>query len=99
MNIATNVRCYSLNLVNKHFPPHHQFSKIFLKNNIKISYSCIPNMKSRINIHNKTVTKAQPSTQARTSNYINKSKLPLNNNCLSNNVSFKANVTLTAENY
>ena len=56
-------------------------------------------MKSRINIHNKTVTKAQPSTQARTSNYINKSKLPLNNNCLSNNVSFKANVTLTAENY
>ena len=56
-------------------------------------------MKSRINIHNKTVTKAQLSTQARTCNYISKSKRLLNNNCLSNNVSFKANVTLTVENY
>ena len=65
MNVATNVGRYFLNLVIKHFPPHHKFSRIFNKNNIKISYSCMQNMKSRINIHNKTVTKAQPSAQAR----------------------------------
>ena len=56
-------------------------------------------MKSSINIHNKTVTKAQPSAQARTCNCINKSKCPLNNKCLSNNVWYKGNITSTTENY
>ena len=56
-------------------------------------------MKSRINIHNKTVTKARISAQARTCNCINKSKCPLNNKCLSNNVLYKANITSTTENY
>ena len=55
-------------------------------------------MKSRINIHKKTVTKAKPSAQARTCSYINKSKCPLNNKCLSNNVLCKANITSTTEN-
>ena len=99
MNVATNVGCFSLNLINKHFPPHHKFSKIFNRNNMKISYSCMLSMKSKINIHNKKVTKAKSSAQARTCNYINKSKCPLNNKCLINNVLYKANVTSTSENY
>ena len=56
-------------------------------------------MKSRINIHNKTVKKEQLSIQARTCNYINKSKCPLNNKCLINNASYKVNITWTTENY
>ena len=56
-------------------------------------------MKSRINIHNKKVTKAKPSAQARTCNCINKSKCPLSNKCLSNNALYKANITSTTENY
>ena len=56
-------------------------------------------MKSRINIHNQKVTKAKPSAQARTCNCINKSKCPLNNKCLSNNVLYNANITLTTENH
>ena len=99
MNVATNVGRIFFNLINKHFPPHHKFSKIFNRNNMKISYSCMPNMKSRINIHNKKVTKAKPSAQARTCNCINKSKSPLNNKYLSNNVLYKANITSTSENY
>ena len=59
----------------------------------------MPSMKSRINIRNKKVTKAKPSTQARTCNSINKSKYPLNNKCLSNNVLYKANIISTSENY
>ena len=99
MNVATNVGRFFLNLINKHFPPQHKFSKIFNRNNMKISYSCMPNMKSRINIHNKKVTKAKPSAQARTCNYINKSKCPLNNKCLSNNFLYQANITSTTQNY
>ena len=68
IKVSTSVGCYFLNLVNKHFPPHHKFYKIFKKSGMKISYSCMPNMKSRININNKTVKNAQPSAQARTCN-------------------------------
>ena len=98
MNLATKLGCY-LNLINKYFPPHHKFSKTFNRNNMKISHSCMPNMNSRINIHNKKVTKAKPSAQARTCNCINKSKCPLNNKFLSNSVLYKANITSTTENY
>ena len=84
MNVATNVECSFLNLINKYFPLHHKFSKIFNRNNLKISYSCMPNMKSRINMLNKKVTKAKPSAQPRTCNCISKSKCPLNNKCLRN---------------
>ena len=84
MNVATNVECSFLNLINKYFPLHHKFSKIFNRNNMKISYSCMPNMKSRINMLNKKVTKAKPSAQPRTCNCISKSKCPLNNKCLRN---------------
>ena len=66
---------------------------------MKISHSCMPNMKSRSNIHNKTMTNQQPSAQARTYNCIDKSKCPLNNKCLSNNVLYKANITSTTEHY
>ena len=43
--------------------------------------------------------KAKLSAQARTCNCINKSKCPLNNKCLSNNVLYKANITSESENY
>ena len=66
---------------------------------MKTSYRCMPNMKSRANIHSKTVTKAQLSAQARTFNCINKSKCFLNNKCLSNKVLCKANITSTIESY
>ena len=56
-------------------------------------------MKSRINTHNKKVTKAKPSAQARTCNSINKSKCPLNSKCLNNNILNRANITSTTDNY
>ena len=84
MNVATNVECSFLNKINKYFPLHHKFSKVFNRNNMKISYSFMPNMKSRINMLNKKVTKAKPSAQPRICNCIRKPKCPLNNKCLRN---------------
>ena len=42
-----------LHLINKYFPPTHKYKKIFNRNTIKISYSCMPNIKSKIITHNK----------------------------------------------
>ena len=48
-NVATKIGRYFLNLLDKHFPQDHKFHKIFNRNNIKVSYSCMPNIKSAIN--------------------------------------------------
>ena len=45
VNVKTNVGKLFLTLLQKHFPGHHKYHKSFNKNNVKISYSCIPNMK------------------------------------------------------
>ena len=47
INVATNLGRYFLSLINKYFPPHHKFSKIFDRNNMKISNSCMGNTKSK----------------------------------------------------
>ena len=41
--VSTNIGRYFLNLIAKHFPPHHKYRKIFNKNNIKVSYSRMRN--------------------------------------------------------
>ena len=41
-----------LALLQKHFPWHHKYYKLFNKNNVKINYNCMPNMKSFIQNRN-----------------------------------------------
>ena len=52
-NVTTKVGKFFLSLIDKHFPPHHKLHKLFNLNNVKISCSCLPNIKSLINGHNK----------------------------------------------
>ena len=37
-----------LHLLDKHFGRYHKYHKIFNRNNIKISYSCIDNIKCNV---------------------------------------------------
>ena len=39
-----------------YFLPYNKFHKIFNRNTVKISYSCMPNMKTIINAHNQKIT-------------------------------------------
>ena len=48
LNITTKIDKYFLNLITKHFPTHHKFHKIFNRNKLKISYSCMPNIRTWI---------------------------------------------------
>ena len=54
-NVATKIGRYFLNLLDKHFPQDHKFHNIFTRNNIKVSYSCMPNIKSPINSHSRRI--------------------------------------------
>ena len=64
MNVQTNIGREFLNLVSKHFPKNHQYSKIFNKNNIKVSYST-DNLQTIIKKHNRKIleTSKTPSTE------------------------------------
>ena len=51
-SVATKIGKIFLRLIDKHFSPHHKLHKLFNRNNLKISYSCMPNVKSIISKHN-----------------------------------------------
>ena len=51
-SVKTNIGKIFLNLIKKHFPPHHKFHKLFDKNTVKISYSCTQNIKTITNPYN-----------------------------------------------
>ena len=77
----------------KHFPPHHKLHKSFNRNNVKISYSCLPNIKSIINAYNRKILYPSPTVGRRTCNCINISQCPLQQKCVSNNILYQANIT------
>ena len=51
--VKTKIGKFFLQLIKKHFPKEHKFHKIFNKNTLKLSYSCMPNIKTKINAHNR----------------------------------------------
>ena len=46
--LKTKTGKYFFRLLNKHFPQRHELHKIFNKNFLRFSYSCIPNLKAKI---------------------------------------------------
>ena len=93
MNIQTNIRREFLNLVDKHFPKNHRYNKIFNKNNIKVSYSCIDNLQTIIKKHNrKILEKSKTLSTENNCNCRKKNDCPLKNSCLTSSVVYNANV-------
>ena len=48
INVKTNIAKKFLNLISKHFPKKHKLHQIFNRNNVKVSYSCLPNVSNII---------------------------------------------------
>ena len=59
----------------------------------------MPNVKSIIKKHNKTVLDPPTNNSERTCNCINKEKCPLQEKCLTNNIMYKATLTSNQDNY
>ena len=97
--VSTNIGRYFLNLIAKHFPPHHKYRKIFNKNNIKISYSCMTNMKTIINSHNRKILSDVSTQNSRLCNCPQKKDCPLNGFCLTENTLYLATISSDLQNY
>ena len=59
--VKTKIGKFFLQLIKKIFPKEHKFHKIFNRNTLKLSYSCMPNIKSKIKAHNGVIQRNTPS--------------------------------------
>ena len=91
-SVSTNVAKAFLQLVTKHFPRSHKLHKIFNRNIVKVSYSCVSNMSKIIKGHNKKVT-SKPPDQRPKCNCIKKVECPMEGNCLVNDIVYKCDIT------
>ena len=55
LDVSTNIDEKLFSLLDKHFSRKHQLHKLFNHNNVKVSYSSLPNFKSVIDGHNKNI--------------------------------------------
>ena len=76
-SVKTNIGRIFIKLVSKHFPLNHKFVKIFNKNTIKLSYSCMSNIKSEINGHNRKVLQLNPTEPQKLCNCFVKEDSPI----------------------
>ena len=101
LNVATNIGGQFLKLIDQHFPKEHQLRKIFNRNTIKLSYRCMPNLKSKITKHNFQVLKTEDTSETRSGCNCRKSMgpCPLNGNCLAESIVYRAEVTDENQNF
>ncbi|KAJ8048904.1 hypothetical protein HOLleu_01408 [Holothuria leucospilota] len=93
-SVKTNVAKAFLRLIDKHFPPTNPLHKIFNRNTIKVSYSCLPNVRNLIQSHNRKVLRQardQPETQL--CNCRIRNDCPVQGLCLTSRVVYQADIS------
>ena len=94
-NVQTNVGKTLLGLITRHFPASHKYHKIFSKNTVKVSYSCMDNMERIIKKHSQKILNANQTTTTHGCNCRKKATCPSENNCLTLSIVYNAKVTTT----
>ena len=100
-SVSTNVAKIFLSMIDRHFPKTNSLHKIFNRNTIKVSYSCMPNVNQTIRNHNKKLLQQHRNEKAPTETTCNcrqKESCPLKGHCLTKCVVYKATVTETVTN-
>ena len=96
-SVTTNVANQFLKLVDKHFPHHHRYHKLFNRRNVKCSYSCMKNMADIIRSHNVKVLSTTANNSAvptRNCNCRQRLNCPLDGMCLKECIVYKATVSV-----
>ena len=96
-NVATNIGKKFFTLLSACFPANNKLHKIINKNTIKLSYSCMGNIKQSIANHNKAILSKEKikEEQIKLCNCRNRTLCPLQGNCLQKGVVYQATVTQT----
>jgi hypothetical protein len=86
-----------LKLADKHFLRHHRYHKLFNRNNVKCSYSCMNNMAGIISSQNGRILVLAPNCTVRTCHCIQQQNCPLHGKCLTECVVYKTTVSATSK--
>ena len=97
-NVSTKIGKSFLSLLDLHFSRNHIYSSIFNRNKIKVSYSCMQNIKSVINNHNMKVLNNTAEIEEGC-NCRNRNNCPLNGKCLTPNIIYDAQIMSNQPNY
>ena len=74
-SVKTNIGEIFIKLISKHLLPNHKFGKIFDKTQLKLRHFCMPNIRSKINGHNKNALQLKTTLSIEYWN-LNKTKRP-----------------------
>ena len=99
-NVKTNVGKEFLKIIGQCFPTSNSLHKIFNKNTIKLSYSCMPNLEVIIESDNKWKMQAEKQSKQDSERKCNcqKSRVyQLNGECLAKDIIYQATVTSGTE--
>ena len=93
-SVKTKLGRLFLNLIRRIFVRDHPLHKIFNSKTVKLSYSCLPNIKNQINsINRKLLQDKQSDDNNKLCNCRKKSDCPLNGKCLTKSIIYEAKVT------
>ncbi len=92
-HVRTNIGKQFLTLVDTYFPKEHQLHKIFNRNTIKLSYSCMDNMATIIKAHNNKIVNCNTNPTPDKCNCRRKEECPLPQKCTTKNIVYEAKVT------
>ena len=97
--VSTNIARKFLQLIDKHFPKDSTLHKYFNRNNVKVSYSCMQNIQSVINNHNKKLLNQCEKRQEEHCNCKNGiNSCPLGGRCQTKSLVYKATVKIENSN-
>ena len=89
--MSTNIAKIFLKFVDRHFPRTHRLHNIFNSNTMKVSYSCMTNVQQLIKKQNNFIQNKKNKTTL-SCNCRDKNGCPLNGNCRTDNIIYKANL-------
>lgn len=93
-NTKTNIGKTFLKILDEEFDEKHPLRKIFNRNTVKISYSCMSNIKQNIDGHNKRILAQDTETPPKRECNCRKPELcPLDRQCLTESIVYQATVT------
>ena len=92
-NVKTNVGKCFLSLIDQHFPKSNPLHKIFNRNTLKLSYSCMSNIKTIISSHNKAQINKSDAINDSNCNCRNSSTCPMDGKCNDQSIIYQAEVT------
>ena len=95
-NVATNIGHTFLKLLDESLPKTHPLHKVFNRNTVKLSYSCMPSMEKLITAKNQSIFKKESRSSPTTANACNcrqQSACLVRGKCLNEGIVYQAIVT------